>query len=281
MDYAGLFPPASLGMPEAVAQYASYLISPDAWMLGRLVVPVSRLNELAAALAPASAASGPWKVSAVGGEDYAADAARIATLGAARAGSLVVDVVEVKAATTQDIERAARALSGASALYVEVSHRTEPREALIAVKSVGARAKIRTGGITPDAMPSSSDVARFIFRCAEVGVAFKATAGLHHPLRGEHPLTYASDSPTAMMFGFLNVFLASAFARAGADENELHAVLEERSAAAFVFGDEGVRWRSRHLPVEQLASARRDFAVAFGSCSFREPVDELRELVLL
>ncbi len=268
-------------MPEAVGQYATYLGSPDAWMLGRFVVPVARLNELAGALASASAGSGSWKVSAVAGDDYAADAARIAAFGAARAGSLVVDVVEVKAASTQDIERAARALGGAWALYVEVPHRTEPREALIAVKSVGARAKIRTGGITRDSMPSSSAVARFIFRCAELGVAFKATAGLHHPLRGEHPLTYASDSPTAMMFGFLNVFLASAFAHAGAGELELQAVLEERHAAAFVFGDEGVRWRSRHLAVEQLASARRDFAVAFGSCSFREPVDELRELVLL
>jgi len=35
------------------------------------------------------------------------------------------------------------------------------------------------------------------------GVPFKATAGLHHPLRCIHPLTHEPNSPAAAMHGFL------------------------------------------------------------------------------
>src|SRR5688500_6833993 len=48
VDYAGLLPPALLDMAGAVAEYASYLASPDRWALGRFVVPAARLSELAA-----------------------------------------------------------------------------------------------------------------------------------------------------------------------------------------------------------------------------------------
>src|SRR5919107_1312328 len=47
IDYAGLFPPAQLDMPGAVAEYAAYLDSPHRWALGRFVVPAARLADLA------------------------------------------------------------------------------------------------------------------------------------------------------------------------------------------------------------------------------------------
>ena len=82
------------------------------------------------------------------------------------------------------------------------------------------------------------------------------------------------------MFGFLNVFVAGVLALRGVDQDELVAVLEERRPTAFTFGSDGVSWRERHVSVEHLARARDTFAVAFGSCSFREPVDDLEALAL-
>jgi hypothetical protein len=149
------------------------------------------------------------------------------------------------------------------------------------VQRAGARAKIRTGGVTADAFPTARQIARFIHRCAELGVPFKATAGLHHPVRGEYRLTYRPDSPSAIMFGFLNVFVAGALAAVGASEDELVEVLDERRAAAFAFADDGLRWRNRHLTLDELARTRASLATTFGSCSFREPVDDLQELALL
>ena len=46
IDYAGLFPPAALPMAGAVAEYAEALRGEHAWMLGRFIVPASRIAEL-------------------------------------------------------------------------------------------------------------------------------------------------------------------------------------------------------------------------------------------
>jgi hypothetical protein len=281
VDYAGLFPPASLGMAEAAANYASYLASSEAWMLGRFVAPVARLGELAAAASRVGTTSAtPWRVAAIGGGDPAADG------DAVRAhhepgGRIVVDVVEHRLATVDAIDAAARATPAGVTLYAELPLAGEPRPLLEAVKRAGARAKVRTGGVTPDAFPPAAALARFIARCAEVGVPFKATAGLHHPLRAEHPLTYAPDAPRGTMYGFLNVFAAGAFALAGMREAALVQLLEERDPTALVFDDDALRWRGHAIALHQLTAARASLAIAFGSCSFREPVDDLHQLELI
>ena len=144
-----------------------------------------------------------------------------------------------------------------------------------------AFAKVRTGGLTPDAVPTPETIADFLHRAAERRLPFKATAGLHHPMRSLRPLTYAADSPRAVMHGFLNVFLAAAFAWHGAARDLLVGVLQEEDPRAFEFRDDELRWRGNRLTPDQMATARRDFAHSFGSCSFEEPVADLRDLGLL
>ena len=50
IDYAGLFPPAQLAMAPALAEFAGIRSGPHAWMVGRFVVPASRVPELRRAL---------------------------------------------------------------------------------------------------------------------------------------------------------------------------------------------------------------------------------------
>ena len=136
--------------------------------------------------------------------------------------------------------------------------------------------------MTAEAFPASEKVAEFIVACAGAGVPFKATAGLHHPVRAEHHLTYESGSASATMHGFLNVFLAAALLREGAGAAEAEAMLSERDADAIRFDDAGVEWRGRRLTTHALRAAREDGApVAFGSCSVREPLDDLAAMGLL
>jgi hypothetical protein len=145
----------------------------------------------------------------------------------------------------------------------------------------GAFAKVRTGGLTPETVPGVNEVAGFLHAATARRMPFKATAGLHHPVRSERALTYEAASPRATMHGFLNVFTASALAWHGADRDTLREALEEMEARAFQFGEGELRWRGRVLTSDQIAGARRDFAHSFGSCSFEEPVADLRELGLL
>jgi hypothetical protein len=45
VDYAGLFPPATLDLRQAMANYVQYSGTPDCWLLGKFVLPASRLDE--------------------------------------------------------------------------------------------------------------------------------------------------------------------------------------------------------------------------------------------
>jgi hypothetical protein len=293
IDYAGLFPPTSLAMADAVSNYARYRRGRHAWMLGRFILPRVRLDEF---VAHARAAQ-PWRLSVLASDDLAADGVAIAafnvrhresaTAGAAGTGACI-DTIEVKAATAEEVRRIDTALPRALRVWFEIAPESAVEETIAAIAAAGERAgvKLRTGGVTPDAIPTATTVARVLLACARAGVMWKATAGLHHPLHGSHRLTYTADSPTAPMHGFINVFLAAVLARdlvsRGAPEAEslatLVALLDEQDVREIVWRDDQVTWRGLSLDADAIAATRATFAASFGSCSFEEPVDDLARL---
>jgi hypothetical protein len=156
------------------------------------------------------------------------------------------------------------------------------RGMIAALAGADGAAKLRTGGITPDAFPAPAAVAEFLIACHAADVPFKATAGLHQACRAHYPLTYEPNAPKGLMHGFLNVFLAAAYVQAQrADAAMATAILEETDPKAFRFGDEVISWGPHGLEMLQIAQARETFALSYGSCSFEEPVDELRTLGLV
>jgi len=282
VDYAGLFPPAALSMEEAVRHYAAHLSSRDAWMLGRFVVPVDRLGEFAEAAVPVTGDTGDaWRLSALIGGDAALAGAQIRAFNAAHRGRFMIDVVECRAVAPGAVGASIGALPGELRIFVELPLLDDPRGMLTEIRTAGAWAKMRTGGTTADAFPSAREVGRFIARASELLVPFKATAGLHHPVCGEYPLTYDDGAPRARMFGFLNIFVAAAFAQSRAQERTLTEIVDDCEIASFRFGDDELAWRGRTVTARQIASARSSLGLAFGSCSFQEPVDDLRALGLL
>jgi hypothetical protein len=286
IDYAGLFPPASLDMADAVHAYAEYRGGAEVWALGRFILPASRLEEfdLAGARWLPRTAANSWALSALLGRDLGVDIQTIETYNErhrdARLGAVVVDTVELKAAHPDEVLSAGEHVGGRFDAFIEVPVEPDPAHVIDAIARIGVKAKIRTGGVTSDAFPTVEQVVRFMRRCCERGVAFKATAGLHHALRDEYRLTYAADAPRGLMFGFLNLFVAEAMMRQGAGDATVRQVLETRGRDEIRFEGEHVRWRDHVLEATALRSARHG-AVAFGSCSFREPVDDLRVLGLL
>jgi len=285
IDYAGLFPPAALDMPTAVNNYARYHSGDDAWALGRLIVPASRLSEFETAAAPylSAPASRRWQLGALAGTDLAADLQLITTFNHRHAalpdGGAVVDSVELKASSVAAIEEfpIPRHLQA----YVEIPIEEDPAELVATIGSLGARAKVRTGGVTRDAFPRSRDLVRFMDRCIGADVPFKCTAGLHHALRAEYRLTYAPDSLSGVMFGFLNVFLTAALLHSGLPASDAEPMLQETSSQAFQIGEREIAWRGHRLDEAALKAARQKTMISFGSCSFTEPLEDLQALRLL
>ena len=143
------------------------------------------------------------------------------------------------------------------------------------VKRAGSYAKVRTRGGTAEAIPSVEMIAEFITQCADRRLPFKATAGLHHPIRSTRSLTYKNGASEAVMHGFVNVMMAAAFAWRG--ERKLVAILGERDPQAFRFGDRA-QWKGHSLDLTEIEDARQNFMHSFGSCSFEEPVQDLKGL---
>ncbi len=281
IDYAGLFPPAKLEMEPAVIEYNRQRKSRESWILARFIVPAARLQELESAMKQHKDDDGVWPLSVLVGGDLEAARDRIDAFNARNTHQAQAEAVEYKPSSAEDVETAAKIFDGLE-IFNEVDHRVDPTPMFRAIKQVEGRAKIRTGGVTEDAFPSPQEISRFVRGARMTGIPFKATAGLHHPLRGDYRLTYESDAPSGTMHGFLNVFLTAAFVHHGELPAEMvEELLQEKNGGVFEFSTAGVSWRGHRLSADELAEARDELALSYGSCSFQEPIDDLRGLRLL
>lgn len=295
-DFAGLFPPAKLDMQATCEHYARARMGSHAWMLGRIVCPAGKLHKLseaAAVLMPGTyATSGyrehadildPWSISAVIDRPLDEALELIDAFdehhGVEDHGLARVDSVELKATSPGMIDAAIDLIPDDMTPFFEVPTDADPRGFIAALAGGEACAKIRCGGVTPDAFPPSEQVADFLLACRSAGVAFKATAGLHHPLRAEQSLTYEDNAPRGTMHGFVNLFMAAAFVRTREASRDLVLdLLEERDATEFSFTDDNATWRDHVVETLDLARTRETFAISIGSCSFDEPVADLQKL---
>jgi hypothetical protein len=254
-------------------------------MLGRFIIPVTTL-----ASAP-HPGDGPFSVILDAGSDSPGwlDTAksRIDTVAAVREKGVAIEAIEVAlpAAFTESRapEEALQGLhdllisAGVSDLpvYVEFARRgpwkAVVQRAMSAAMHAGCGAKLRCGGLTTEAFPSVDEVVEFLVAAAASRVPFKATAGLHHPVRH-------MDAATGfMMHGFLNILAAAALAPRGG-RSMLERVVAEDDPRAFHFEDAAMCWGDERIELGELESSRRTAFVAYGSCSFSEPVEDLEAL---
>lgn len=288
IDYAGLFPPAKLDMATTVRNYARYRQGEDAWMLGRIIVPVSRLAEFEQAadnlLVRSDRDEDFWMISALaaglGEPGFTADLDAIDAFnerhGDGSAGAVMIDTIETRARNSDEIERGLDAVGEGLFTFVELPIEKDCRGLIAALSGRYGGAKVRTGGVTAEAYPGTEDLAGFLVSCAAADVPFKATAGLHHAMR------HQSEQPACMSHGFLNVFLAAIAAWHGrASRDEVRGILDEQSPGFFRFEDDMVRFGRFEFDNDVVAQGRERFALSFGSCSFDEPLEDLRTNRLL
>ncbi|HNB41003.1 MAG TPA: hypothetical protein PLG52_05860 [Anaerolineales bacterium] len=296
LDYAGMYPPANLSLDEAFKNFVAYQSDPYAWMLSRFVIPAKRLKEISTFNEKIS-----FTTLGRGGKDMDEflanvnlDIADIRTFCDSHQAA-TVDMYEValpassltdKFAANDIVTRAADALNKNGIMvffeapFVATGESWEVRaekllRALRKVKDKHVGFKLRTGGVTADAFPSTAQVAWAMAQTREAGVPLKCTAGLHHPVR------HFNQSVQTKMHGFLNVFGAGILTAAnGISQAEIQAILEDENAENFVFDENGFSWNTLRVDNSEIKKARL-FATSFGSCSFDEPKEDLQAIKLL
>lgn len=294
IDYAGLFPPARLPLDQAIRNYARYRQENDAWMLGRFIVPVSRLEDLEPYHEELFRIDPPFTFSILGRGGgsltefftHLRDDLRDLAAFRKRHGDRVrVDVLEVRLPPDLSnplLPDAAPNLYKSLSVFpmvdlfpfCEAPGRPEDLlQQLAQLPSDRVGFKLRTGGLEASAFPSSEQVAAALQGCLHAGVAFKATAGLHHPL----PRFDAAVQ--ARMHGFVNVFLAGVLVYCrNLPAEQIRQLLDDDQPGHFAFTNKGASWQRYRCTTAEIAAARRDFVRSFGSCSFEEPYTDLRTL---
>jgi hypothetical protein len=276
IDYAGLFPPAQLPMSAAQCEYERARAGPFAWMLGRFIIPARMLES-------GSALKTSFSTIFDGGSAQLTSIARllgenveIAALEIPLPQTLSPD--EIPHAIHELRERIDDAGLGDLAAFVEIPRSERwpdlPAASMSALNEARLGAKLRCGGVSVEAFPSVEEVADFIIAANESGVPFKATAGLHHPVRHVDPAS------GFMMHGFLNLLAAAALAPA-VDQETLRTIIAEEEPRSFAFDDSSFAWHAKRIDIPRLEATRRSAFVAYGSCSFSEPIEDLSGLGIL
>ena len=306
IDYAGLFPPASLDLPEAFANFVAYVDSSDEWMLGRFIIPAKRLGELAdignthlaqdkhlyrfSVLGRGGASAGEFL------DNLDRDQADIETFTSPYPNTISVDIYEVRIPSSVLAERDHSALLQ---VFNAVQVRLKPTRPFFEVpltaeweeqvqwvlenlhqvnadKDHPVGYKLRCGGVTPDLFPTPQQVAFALHQAHIMDVPMKGTAGLHHPVR------HYNEEVGTKMHGFLNVFGAGLFARIHDwDAEKLIPIIEEENPSHFRFDDTGFHWKEYHITPDQINQVRQTGMISYGSCSFDEPREDLQALGLL
>jgi hypothetical protein len=291
IDYAGMFPPCSLALEPALRNQGGYVRSPEVWMLNGFVLPVEQFDAAKQFLIPFDS-DHPLRVAALGPKTTQADAildaleeatTRIRSFSKHHVDLVAVGHLEMFLPEVVDsvcLEKA-KAIVGELPVFWEAPpERAEQTIGMIATHDSDNELatfgyKLRTGGVTADAFPSSAQIGRALVAAATHQIPIKFTAGLHHPIR------QFRDEVKTKMHGFLNVLGAAVLvAEHRWDADQAVTMLEDEDPRSFSFTDEFFAWRDWKIDTERLKD-RRKFVRSFGSCSFDEPREDLRSLELL
>jgi hypothetical protein len=267
VDYAGLFPPAECSLAEALKRYATYQNSAKAFILGRFIIPLAKVDELV-----------PYrslfkkKLSLAVVTKNLDRLERIDTFNKEHAEWASIDVLEVA------YLKGKAEISVLEKLNIQVycefpkKEREEGIEVIVA-SNADLSVKMRCGGVVAELFPSVDEVVSLILSCRNKGLKMKFTAGLHHPIR------HYDDSIGCKMHGFVNIFSGGMIAHVHDLESEqLSAIISDEEPTNFTFDGAGFSWKGKQVTWVQVEALRKSSFSSYGSCSFEEPIDDLKTL---
>jgi hypothetical protein len=273
VDDAAVFPPGLAPLPEAVVAHRRHR---DAWyspLVGPLLVPATMLaGELPAALSDQPPVLG--LVGDAGLDRLGPLALRLAGRGlrlrqieapVAKRGEDPLPGVGQLVTLGRDLP--SRSDLPGLQLYAEIpltGGLMGALDALARARSGGVpiAPKFRTGGLAAELFPTPADLARVIIGCRDRGLPFKLTAGLHRAIRHDPETGFVHH-------GFLNILAACVAAADQGGHDAVRHLLTSTDPVPLIEAVRGHQQRERPL------------WTGFGSCSIREPIEDLQSLGLL
>lgn len=263
--------------------YAHYHKGIHRWFLGSFVLPVAQWDAFVDLLPTLPVdPSQPWSLSLIGSQDWQPAIAQLQANTPSDALPVQIQALEFPPLAPETLKQLLPQLPVGIDTFVELPLQGDWQPYLPLLRRSGVMAKLRTGGLTPAAIPTAPQLAEILMALVEARIPFKATAGLHHPLPGNHPLDQHPHSPTARLHGFLNLaVLAALLYWRKLNPPAVLDLLQSTTLQDFHIQADGLGWNDQFLTLEQITEARQRFWRSFGSCSFVEPVDDLKALQLL
>lgn len=305
IDYAGIFPPAGLDLAQSFHNYVFYRQGDFKWMLNRFVVPAKKLADLGKIIKEIKLDI-PVSLSIIGtggetvshfskalGDDikkindfmkHYSQHASVDVYEVRLPGDIVEqeeadDMLDLMISSSGELDAA---MGREVPLFYEAALDDKYESTILKVveniASLNNKSgyKLRTGGTEATAFPTNEEIAFAIMTCAEFNVPMKCTAGLHHSIR------HFDDALDTEMHGFLNVFGAGILAYASdLDEMGILEVLNDEDPDEFMFSENGFEWNDFEVSNEEVHQARTGLMTSFGSCSFDDPVNDLKIIELL
>ncbi len=310
IDYAGLFPPAKLDLNTAFSNYIEYLGGKDSYILSRFICPSGKLKEFYETKGELkekfdNVDTDKWisfSVLPVGGNNhkefvssFTEDLKTCDNFINYASEKIVIDVFEVKLPEELLTKHGLNPLKNFyseitvmlndtgfynSRIFFELPSGKIDIAEIVAgsmaennQKLTNLGLKFRTGGISADAFPTVEDTAKIIKYCRDFKIPFKATAGLHHPVR------HFDKSVNTFMHGFFNIFGAGILAhKHSLSLKEITEIVKDENKESFKFTEDLFLWRDIETDCDSLAKAREELMLSFGSCSFDEPRQDIKEM---
>ena len=292
IDYAGLFPPAKLEIKPSLENYANYIQSKDKWMMSKFIIPTSRLNDIPDDVIRKYSDQHPLRLSLIS-KNICNDIDTVKEFLQTNYNSTIFSACESPvsdlSAFSKDILDVYKLVENhdlSFELFYELvsndNWTNKINEAVSIISAFNAEHetnigfKLRCGGVESHMFPDAENIGKAIIACRDANVSMKFTAGLHHPIR------HYSKAVKTKMYGFFNIFVGGMIAHKFNLENgELTKILLDENPKNFIFDIDGLHWKAYSISNAEVQHYRKKSFISYGSCSFNEPIEDLKKLGLL
>ncbi len=314
LDYAGLFPPATLSLQNSLKNFAEYYHHNQKEWLGKFILPINKINETISILnkqnifstlenkAQLSIILSNCKSLSEYKNCAQNDLISIKNLINQIGNTInicsfeILPPIDIFNSGNTDLLKNFLIYSSEvlfefkdkTDFYCELPLSEKLNDYLTTIKIhneninlLKISVKLRTGGVTQQQIPSSKDIAEAIFLCAKHKIPLKATAGLHVPVPNENLQVGAK------LHGFLNIFscMLLCYNQILIDKNiinieEIKKIISSYSYKDFKFSETGLQIgenKDRFISNQSMTALRKNYIKSFGTCSFLEPIGHLHE----